>query len=131
MKVGINEQGILAEKKAREWLRGKNYYNLQQIDWLVKKNTGEYFIVEAKHRELYEPPPFWGTGLDIKQLKLRTQILKDLNIDTLLLVFTEKNYYYQYLSILEKTAYIDTKNKIRIYDIEHFNKSKYERPEAK
>ena len=123
LKVGINEQGIIAEKKARDWLRRKSYYNLQQIDWFVKKDTGEYFIVEAKHRELFKPPPFLGTGLDIKQLKLRIQIYKDLKIDTLLLVFVEDKYYYQFLSILEQTEYFDTKNNIRIYDIVHFNKS--------
>ena len=87
----------------------------------------KYYIIEVKERELYSPPPFYGTGLDIRQLNLRLQVYNDLGIDTILMVFEKNtnNVYKQKLSILEKTEYFDTKNKIRIYNIEHFKKSIY------
>ncbi|MEN6432657.1 MAG: hypothetical protein ABFD06_07235 [Smithella sp.] len=123
--MGIEKDGILAEKAARLWLKNKGVNNLQQIDWLFKSNkNGNYYCLESKSRELYEPPPFFGTGLDITQLKLRLQLLNDLGIDTILLVFEKNtnNVYWQFLSIMEKGRHIDTKNKIRIYDIDNFNK---------
>ena len=119
--MSITEDGILAEKKARNILRKFGYNNIQQIDWIVKSNN-KYFVVEVKHRELFKPPPFLGTGLDIKQLQLRTQLFDDLNIDTLLMVFVNDIIYSAWLSKLEKTEYFDTKNKIRIYNIKYFKK---------
>jgi hypothetical protein len=99
MKVGIETEGILAEKAARRWLKNKGVNNLQQIDWLFRSNKNKkYYCVESKSRELFKPPPFLGTGLDITQLKLRLQLLKDIGIDTLLLVFEKntKNIYWQF-----------------------------------
>jgi hypothetical protein len=121
--VSITIDGITAEKLAREWLIKKKIFNLQQLDWICKYNN-KYFIVEVKSRELYKPPPFLGTGLDIRQLKLRNQLFIDLKIDTLLLIFEKdtNNIYYEFLSKLEKTKYFDTKNKIRIYNIINFRK---------
>lgn len=107
--MGISQDGILAERKARQWLKNKGINNLQQIDWLFKSKN-KYFCVESKSRELFKPPPFLGTGLDIIQLKLRKQLLKDLDIDTILLVFEKNtdNIYWQFLSKLEKGNYTDT-----------------------
>lgn len=125
MKVGIEKEGILAEREARLWLRSKGVRVLQQIDWLFKSSkNGKYYCVECKSRELYKPPPFFGTGLDIIQLRLRQQLLNDLGIDTILLVFEKKtsNIFWQFLSKLEAGKYIDTKNKIRIYNIKSFIK---------
>lgn len=123
--MGIEKDGIIAEKKARLWLKEKGINNLQQLDWLFKsKKDDKYYCVECKSRELFKPPPFYGTGLDIVQLKLRHQLLNDLGIDTILLVFEKdtNNIYWQFLSKLEKGKHIDTKNKIRIYDINNFIK---------
>ena len=117
--MGINEQGIEAEKKGRLFLKSKGMHNLQQIDWLFKYND-QYFAAEIKHRELFEPPPFFGTGLDLSQLKLRKQLYEDLGIDTYLIVFVGDTVYSERLSVLEKGEYFDTKNGIRIYDIKSF-----------
>jgi len=119
--MGITEEGIEAEKRGRAFLRSKGIYNVQQIDWLCK--IGEkYYAVEVKHRELFEPPPFQGTGLDIRQLELRRQLLTDLDIDTYLIVFLKDTnmVYWQLLSVLEAGNHFDTKNNIRIYPIENF-----------
>ena len=124
MKVGITDDGIEAERKARNWLRGKGVFNLQQLDWLYKASDGRYFCIECKARELYKAPPFDGTGLDIKQLNLRKQLYDDLSIDTILLVYEKgtNNIYWQMITKLELGRKFDTKNKIRIYDILSFNK---------
>lgn len=119
--MSITEAGIAAEKKARRFLNSIGIKNIQQLDWLVKiKDT--YYAIEVKDRELFKPPPFIGTGLDISQLKRRCQLYLDKKIDTILLVFDKDTdfVYYQKLSILEKTVYFDTKNGIRIYDINEF-----------
>jgi hypothetical protein len=120
--MSITEQGIAGEKKAREWLLKHGYKNHQQLDWIVKSHkTDKYFIVEAKHRELFEPPPFLGTGLDIRQINLRRQLYQDLGIDTRLVVFTKDKIYHNFIfEVLEKTEYFDTRNNIRIYNIKNF-----------
>jgi len=123
MKMGITEEGIKAEKLGRGFLLKYGIKNMQQIDWIFKYKD-KYGIVEVKARELFKPPPFLGTGLDIRQLNLRKQLYNDLGIDTLLLVYEKNtnNIYHQWLSKLEKCNYIDTKNRIRIYDIKNFIK---------
>lgn len=119
--MGINEDGIQAERLGRLFLMDMGIHNLQQIDWLFKFN-GKYYAAEIKSRELFNPPPFLGTGLDITQLNLRKQIFDDLCIDTYLIVFekdTERTYW-QRLSVLESGEYFDTRNGIRIYPITNF-----------
>jgi hypothetical protein len=110
-----------SELEARNFLK-KRGFCIQQIDWIGEK-AGKYIIFEIKERELFEPPPFWGTGLNKSQLFLRNKLLKDLGIRTYMIVFTKDIVYGQYLDILEKKGkYFDTKNDIRIYDIESFKK---------
>lgn len=125
--MGITKDGIEAERKAREWLINKGIKEYQQLDWIFKNSKGEYWIIESKARELFTPPPFWGTGLDISQLNLRKGIYTDLGIDTILLVFEKgkNNIFWQALSILEQGEHYDTKNNIRIYPIKNFYKEQY------
>lgn len=120
--MSLNHEGIEAERMAFDLLK-KNGYAIQQLDWIGKKN-GKWTIFEVKHRELFKPPPFHGTGLDVRQLDLRKQLLQDLNLRTYLLVFIKNStdIYGQYLDILEQGRHIDTKNGIRIYDIGSFIK---------
>jgi hypothetical protein len=110
------------EQKARKLLK-KLGYEVQQIDWVGIKNN-KVKIFEIKERELFEPPPFLGTGLDKTQLYLRMHLFKITGIRTILMVFEKgtNNVYWQYLDILEKGKYYDTKNEIRIYPIENFKK---------
>ena len=122
--MSLTTAGIEAERKARKFLRSKGMKNLQQIDWLLK-NDGKYYVIEVKQRELFQPPPFLGTGLDISQIELRRQIYDDLGIDTILMVFVKDTIYWQSLfGVLEKTKYKDTRNKIRIYNIKEFKSRK-------
>mgnify|MGYP001350131145 CR=1 FL=1 len=130
--MSLTTAGIEAEQKARLWIKSKGYNNLQQIDWIIKSHkTKKFLVVEVKHRELFNPPPFFGTGLDINQINLRRQLYDDFEIDTLLLVFeigTENIYYNFLFSVLEKLDVkdkFDTKNGIRIYNIDKFIKETF------
>jgi len=122
--MSIQTDGIQAEKMAYNFLKGKVDY-IQQLDWLCQKND-KWFFIEVKNRELFKAPPFDGTGLDKKQLWLRMKVLKELKLQTYLLVFIKNttDIYGQYLSVLEKGEYFDTKNQIRIYNLKNFTKLK-------
>jgi len=119
--MSITEAGIEAEKKARLLLK-KRGWQVQQLDWIGKEEN-QWVIFEIKNRELFSPPPFLGTGLDKSQLFLRNELLKDLGLRTMLVVFVKDtdDVYFQYLDVLEKGKYFDTKNKIRIYPITSYN----------
>jgi hypothetical protein len=120
--LSITTDGIEAEKKARLLLKERGWL-VQQIDWIGKKDD-KWVIFEIKQRELYTPPPFLGTGLDKSQLFLRNELLKDLGLRTMLIVFVKntKDVYCQYIDILEAGEHFDTKNNIRIYPIKNFKR---------
>lgn len=115
--MSIMLQGIEAEQKARLFLK-KHGWGVQQLDWLGKKDN-KWVIFEVKSRELFQPPPFLGTGIDKSQIFLRNQLLQDLQIRTMLIVFVKDtdDIYYQYLDALEKGKHFDTKNGIRIFPL--------------
>jgi hypothetical protein len=120
--MSITLEGIEAEKKARVILKNLGW-EVQQLDWIGKKD-GKWTIFEVKIRELFNPPPFLGTGLDKRQIYLRNELLKDKDLRTMLIVFIKNtaDVYWQYLDELEKGKHFDTKNDIRIYPIENFIK---------
>lgn len=111
------------EQKALFLLKGKGYQNIQQLDWIGKKND-KWVIFEIKERELFTPPPFLGTGLDIRQIYLRNKLLEDTGIRTVLIVYIKNSndIYYAYLDKLEAGEHFDTKNDIRIYPITNYEK---------
>ena len=121
--MSINDIGKVGEKLARTIL--KEWFSVDgifQADWIVEKN-GAYYVVEVKHKEMFSPPPFAGHGLDIRQVKARMKFYKDKDIRCLFLVIDlDGTVYWQWLDVLEKTSYFDTKNGVRIYNIEHFAK---------
>jgi hypothetical protein len=118
--MSLTMEGIEAEKMARPILIEMGY-SLQQLDWIGKKD-GQWTVFEVKHRELFNPPPFLGTGLDKRQLGLRTELSNDLGLRTYLLVFIKnsQDVYGQFLDVLEQGEWFDTKNSIRIYKIDNF-----------
>ena len=121
--MSINDIGKDGERLARTVL--KDWFMVDgifQADWIVNKN-GKYYVVEVKHKEMFIPPPFYGHGLDIRQVKARMQFYKDKDIRCLFLVIDmDGTVYWQWLDELEKTKYLDTKKGIRIYNIEYFVK---------
>ena len=122
--MSITEQGLVGERMARLVLKNKfKADNIFQADWLVYKNN-KYYVIEVKYKELFQSPPFDGQGLDIRQVKARIKFYQDTQIRCLFLIFTkpEQNIYWQWLDVLEKTNFFDTRNGIRIYNIKYFNK---------
>lgn len=124
--MDIIKQGIDGEQKARRFLRTQGITNIQQLDLMIEVER-KYYVIEVKVRDLFNPPPFYGTGLDIKQIKLRLQLYKDTGFETILLVLEKNtdNIYMQKLLKLEEGKYYDTRNGIRIYPIENFVKYNY------
>jgi len=122
--MSITAQGIEGEMLARLILKDRfKVDNLFQIDWMIIKN-GIYYVIEVKHKELFKPQPFYGQGLDIRQVNARMKFFKDTGIRCLFLVISkpENIVYHQFLDVLETTRYFDTKNKIRIYNIKEFTR---------
>jgi hypothetical protein len=122
--MSITEQGLQGEKMARIILKDKwKVDNIFQADWMVLKN-GKYYVIEVKHKELFVPPPFYGQGLDIRQVNARMKFYKYTGIRCLFLVISkpDNSIFWKYLDELEETRYFDTRNKVRIHDINFFNK---------
>lgn len=123
--MSINDIGKLGEKLARDIL--KDWFAVDgifQADWIVNKN-GVYYVVEVKHKAMFSPPPFYGHGLDIRQVKARMDFYRNVGIRCLFLVIDlDGTVYWQWIDELEKTRYFDTKKGIRIYNIKHFHRMK-------
>lgn len=123
--MSINDIGKVGERLARDIL--KDWFRVDRIfqaDWIVKKG-GKYYVVEVKHKEMFKPPPFYGHGLDVRQVRARMEFYREKDIRCLFLVIDlDGAVYWQWLDVLENTSYFDTKNNIRVYDIRHFEKMK-------
>lgn len=122
--MSINDIGREGERIAREIL--KNIFkvdSLMQADWMFEKD-GEWYCVEVKHQEAYEPPPFKGHGLPAYQADMRMRFQREVGPKCIFLVIdADGSIYWQWLEELEKTNYIETKNnQRRVYDIRHFHK---------
>ena len=119
--TAIGRQGeSMARRVLKEIFKVKDIF---QADWLVKAN-GKWYVVEVKHKELFRPPPFYGQGLDIRQVIQRMKFYKDTDVRCLFLVIERPSgdIYWQWLDMLEETDYFDTRNRIRVYNIEYFKK---------
>ena len=119
--MSLTTEGIAAEQMGRLLLKPRGW-NLQQIDWIGEKDN-EWVVFEIKNRELFTPPPFLGTGLDITQIYLRNKLREAFGLRTMLIVFRKNTdeVYCQYIDVLEEGPHFDTKNKIRIYPVESFS----------
>lgn len=123
--MSITNEGIEGEKIARIVLK-ENGFNIFGGDWIAEDKLGNYYLIEVKNKELYTPPPFLGTGLDLYQVITRTKFLKKTGIRTIIFTRDKKNKicYWQFLDVLELGEKHNTKNKIRIYPISNFNSFK-------
>ncbi len=79
--------------------------------------------IAVKHKEMFNPPPFQGQGLDIRQVRARMAFYKDTGMRCLFLVIDASTgmQYWQWLDELENTKYFDTRNSVRIYNVSQFN----------
>lgn len=125
--MSITEKGIAGEKKARNFLKHYGIKLFEQIDWMFKSGD-KWYAMEVKQKEIFTKGggcPFDGQGLNISQIELRNKLLEDKGIRTFFLVFSEDDgvTYGQFLDILnaKKENYFDTKNGIRIFNLNLFN----------
>ncbi len=122
---GSSNNATSAEEKALRLLQKWGYEAIQSPDWLARRD-GQWICVEAKGKELWEAGrnfPYFGIGLERKQVYLRKQLLLDWKVRTILINFVpETNLIYgQYLDILEQGIHYDTpKQDIRIYPLENY-----------
>lgn len=120
--MSINDIGKEGERIARHILKDvMRVDEIFQADWMVKAR-GEWYVVEVKHTEAFEPPPYRGYGLKAYQADMRLLFYKDMGIRCLFMVIDGESVYWQWLDVLENTEYFTTKNAIRIYDIRHFTR---------
>lgn len=119
--MSINDIGKVGERMARDVL--KNDFRVDGIfqpDWMIQKR-GKYYVVEVKHKAMFEAPPFDGHGLDVRQVNARIRFWKDTGIRCMFLVIDmDGNIFWQWLDVLEKGEHFDTKNGIRVYNLNGF-----------
>lgn len=118
--MSITKIGLEGEKMARLVLKKMGCVNIFQADWLIKPDD-KWFVVEVKRKERFSPPPFWGHGLDIRQVKQRMAFYRDTGVRCLFLVFdlTDGKTYWQWLDVLEQGDYFDTRNNVRVYPMDN------------
>lgn len=120
--------GIAGERAARTFIKRvcRPSGVLLQADWLFEDNDRLY-IVECKHQEHFEAPPFDGHGLPRHQVRARMYLWRKYDIRTMFLVFEKymKGGYVQWLDILEERPEFihDTHGRRprRIYSLEAFD----------
>jgi hypothetical protein len=125
LKNSIEELGKEGEEKARIMLK-KLGFLLTKPDWIGEKE-GKFIQFEIKMKSAaFTPPPFLGHGLDIYQINRRIALQEKHNLKCMVIIFEKDspNIYYQWLDKLEEGKRFDTRNGIRIYPIEVYNKMK-------
>lgn len=121
--MSIEISGRYAEKMSRIFLK-KMGYQIFQADWIAHKDNDNYILVEVKHQEIFEPPPFRGHGLPLWQVKARLKFQKETGVVAILLILDmlTKKWYWQRLDRLESGEYFDTigLSPRRIYKLNNF-----------
>ncbi len=120
--MGITEQGIDGEQKLFKYLALKGF-EFFQADAVALSKSG-YIVLEVKKKsEPFKPPPFYGHGLDIRQVRARLKFQEKTGMRCGLLIFEPNGILYkQWVDVLNKGKYFDTKKGIRIYPLESFEK---------
>ena len=116
--------GKFGEDIVHKYFKNKNY-QIQSPDFFVySKEKDDYICIEVKFKNKKFRNQFLiGHGLDINQIYLRNKLYNKTKIKTFLIIVDNesKKIYGQYLNILENGKYFDTKNKIRIYDLNNYS----------
>lgn len=126
--MGIQEDGIKAEQWLLNALRNNSSTIVcMQPDALAKDKETGWELYEIKNQDIYVPPPFYGHGLPLWQIKTRLQFQNDTGVRAILIVrekTDDNTVYMQYFDVLEKGEYFDTKGDKprRVYNINSFNK---------
>jgi len=102
-------EGFEGEKIIRDFLESKKIHYFQ-ID-LMAKVKDKWNIIEVKHQEAFEPPPFEGHGLPKWQIEARLNFQNETGIRALLFINDKKTkiIYWQYMDKLIKGQQFQTK----------------------
>jgi len=102
-------EGFKGEKIIRDFLESKKIHYFQ-ID-LMAKVKDKWNIIEVKHQEAFEPPPFEGHGLPKWQIEARLNFQNETGIRALLFINDKKTkiIYWQYMDKLIKGQQFQTK----------------------
>ena len=93
-------EGFGGEKIVRDFLKVKKIHFFQ-VD-LMAKIKDKWNVIEVKHQEAFEPPPFKGHGLPKWQIDARLNFQNETGIRALLFVRDKitKVIYWQYMDKL-------------------------------
>ena len=122
-------QGIEGEHLIKKFLHSENHQTTQ-ID-LLSCVDEKVYLIEIKHQERFNGPPFDGHGLNPKQVQNKLWWAKKINAIPLLIVlepnvdiFGKRNLFYQNLNLLDNLPnskkFITKTGKRIIYDISAF-----------
>lgn len=122
--MAINDDGQKGETMAFKFFKKKRLHCFQS-DLIVQRTNGDYFMVEVKYQNIFEPPPFYGHGLPPYQVAARLNFYKATGVRCMFLVFDkdDKHIYWQWLDVLNAGNKINTATGSRvIFDINNFFK---------
>ena len=120
--MGMQQEGIDGEQMLSRYLKSKGIHHLQGD--AIALEDGKYILYEVKNKGgIFKPPPFYGHGLEVYQVKARMDFYKATGVRCKFIVFDNENkkILSQWLDILEAGEHFDTKHGIRIYPVENFD----------
>ena len=105
IKTGWEGEGII-----RRYLE-KKHIHYMQADILAKAYNNQWHILEIKHQEMFERPPFDGHGLPRWQIEARLKFQQDTGIKAILIIVDKitKVVYWQYMDNLINGEQFQTK----------------------
>jgi len=115
----IKELGLKGEMDICRRLRDSGYY-VKKPDGLIKIGN-DFFLIETKNKEPYNPPPFWGQGLDYSQYQNYMEIYSLKKLRTIFFVKNKENeWVWNYLDRLNQGQKHITKNQIILFPLSSF-----------
>jgi hypothetical protein len=119
----IVQAGWQGEKIIRDYLT-RQHIHYMQADILAKRDN-KWYLMEIKHQEMFERPPFDGHGLPKWQIDARLNFQEDTGIRAMLLIVDKCTgiIYWQYMDELNKGEQYQTNgSKPRlIFPIDNYN----------
>jgi hypothetical protein len=116
-------EGLEGEKIIRDYFINKKIHFFQ-VD-LMAKLKNKWNVIEVKHQEPFEPPPFKGHGLPKWQIDARLQFQNETGIRALLFIRDKitEIIYWQYMDkLMEGNKFQTNGMKPRIiFPIENYN----------
>jgi len=116
------ELGKKGEQIIYQLFKNKKY-QIQSPDFFVySKEIDKYICIEVKFKNnQFKSQYFNGYGINKNQIYLRNKLFEKTNIRTFIIIVdnTIKNIYGQYLDILQKGKFINTKD-TTIYDLNSY-----------